>query len=70
MPRPRAGVKYGAADNTDIFTCPDGHIHLVGKDSIGQKEYEIVLGKEHFKHMAEALDAVGYQWVLPNTARQ
>ena len=58
MARPRAGVKYGSADQTQIFTCPDGHIHLVGKDEHGIPEYEIVLGTKHFDQMEQALHKV------------
>ena len=58
MARPRAGVKYGAADSVEIFTCPDNHIHLVGKDEQGIREYEIVLGAKHFDQIENALHKV------------
>ena len=56
--RPRAGVKYGTASQTKIFSCPDGHVHLVGEDDEGIPEYEIVLGPTLIEYVEEAIHEV------------
>ena len=48
-------LKHGTAFKADILTCPDNHIHIIGRGMSGEPEYEIVLGQTLQVIMIEAL---------------
>ena len=62
---PHPNLKYGSARKVNLFTCMEGHIHLIGQDADGANEYEIVLGEQQFTKMREALDLVNPPSVVP-----
>jgi len=65
MSRPRNGTKYGSAESTEVWSCPDGHVHLIGKNEAGELEYEIVLGKALIEIVQDEIDHVRSRELRP-----
>lgn len=47
--------KYGSADHTRVWVCPENHVHLLGMSPDDEIDYEIVLGEALFVAVEESI---------------